>query len=160
MKSLISPIFKVVRRAVVSTLLGVFFCCWSVLASAATLTINLSNVKSDKGTLQIRVADRALYESDSKDPGKISKDSKPQKGTNTVVIKNVPPGEYVVQALHDLNGNSTMDYNFIGIPKEFWGISTNPKPPRDKEKLWDFDDIKIKVTEKDLTIDIRMRKIR
>lgn len=152
--------FQVVVRVGLNTLVAVLFCCWSDVSSAATLTINLSNVKSDKGTLQIRVADRALYESNSNDPGKISKDSKPQKGTSTVVIKNVPPGEYVVQVLHDLNGNSTMDYNFIGMPKEFWGVSTNPKPPRDKEKLWDFDEIKIQVTEKDMTVDIRMRKIR
>ena len=148
-----------VFRGCVSTLLVVLVCCWSIATSAATLTINLSNVKSDKGTLEIRVADRALYESDSKEPGKISKNSKAQKGTNTVVIKNVPPGEYVVQALHDLNGNSEMDYNFIGLPKEFWGISTNPKVRMDK-KLWDFDEIKIQVADKDLAIDIRMRKIR
>ena len=159
MKSLLSYIFQGAFKAGARTLLGVSLFCLSVVTSAATLTVNLSNVKSDKGTLQIRVADRALYESDSNDPGKISKDSKPQKGKNTVVIKNVPPGEYVVQALHDLNGNSEMDYNFIGLPKEFWGISTNPKVRMDKQ-LWDFDKIKILVAEKDLTIDIRMRKIR
>lgn len=151
--------FQVVDRVVLSTLVAVLFCCWSDVSSAATLTINLSNVKSDKGTLQIRVVDRALYESDSNEPGKISADSKAKKGTNTVVIKNVPPGEYVVQALHDLNGNSIMDYNFIGLPKEFWGISTNPKVRLDK-RLWDFDEIKIQVTDKDMTVDIRMRKIR
>ena len=150
---------QVVIRVGLSTLIGVVLCCWSDESSAATLTINLSNVKSDKGTLQIRVADRALYESDSKDPGEISTDSKAKKGKNTVVIKNVPPGEYVVQALHDLNGNLVMDYNFIGMPKEFWGISTNPKV-RMGQELWDFDDIKIQVTEKDLTIDIRMRRLR
>lgn len=154
-----SRTLKVVFRGGVSTLAAVIISCWSVETLAATLTINLTNVKSDKGKLEIRVADRALYESDSKDPGKISKDSKPQKGKNTVVIKNVPPGEYVVQALHDLNGNSEMDYNFIGLPKEFWGISKNPKVRMDR-KLWDFDEIKIQVAEKDLTIDIRMRKIR
>ena len=140
-----------------STLLCVLLLSLANMTSAASLTINLSNVKSDKGTLQIRVADRALYESDSKDPGKISAEVKAKKGNNAVVIENVPPGEYVVQALHDLNDNKVMDYNFMGLPKEFWGISTNPRARLDR-KLWDFDKIKIEVSDKDVTVNIRMRK--
>lgn len=135
------------------------FCISSLSVFSATLTINLSNVKSDKGTLQIRVADRALYESESKDPGKLNATAKPKRGDNTILIKDVPPGEYVVQVLHDLNGNEVMDYNFLNMPKEFWGISTNPKIRLDRE-LWEFDKIKIEVGKKDLTVDIRMRKLR
>lgn len=139
-------------------LLGVLLFGIGDMTTAATLTINLSNVKSDKGSIQVRVADRALYESDSTDPGKISADVKAKKGKNTIVIENVPPGEYVVQALHDLNDNKVMDYNFMGLPKEFWGISTNPRARLDR-KLWDFDKIKIELADKDVTVNIRMRKL-
>lgn len=46
---------------------------------------------------------------------------------DTFVFENVPFGTYAISTLHDENGNGKMDKNFIGIPKEGCGISTNPK---------------------------------
>jgi uncharacterized protein (DUF2141 family) len=33
------------------------------------------------------------------------------------------PGSYAILAMHDENGNGTMDRNFLGIPKEGFGAS-------------------------------------
>ncbi len=46
---------------------------------------------------------------------------------DTFVFENVPYGTYAIATLHDENGNGKMDKNFIGMPKEGCGISTNPK---------------------------------
>jgi uncharacterized protein (DUF2141 family) len=43
------------------------------------------------------------------------------------VFKNVPPGKFAIVVLHDENGDKKMEKNFIGIPKEGFGISRNPK---------------------------------
>lgn len=42
----------------------------------------------------------------------------------------LPPGRYSASVLHDENTNHRMDKNLIGIPKEGYGVTNNPKPPR------------------------------
>ena len=44
-----------------------------------------------------------------------------------VEFDNVPYGTYAVSVLHDENSNRKMDKTFIGIPKEGFGTSNNPK---------------------------------
>jgi uncharacterized protein (DUF2141 family) len=42
----------------------------------------------------------------------------------------LPPGRYGASVLHDENANGKMDTNFLGIPKEGYGVTNNPKPKR------------------------------
>jgi len=44
-----------------------------------------------------------------------------------VVFENLPAGEVAVSLFHDENSNSTLDRNFLGIPKEGWGASRDAK---------------------------------
>ncbi len=39
----------------------------------------------------------------------------------------LPVGWYAVSVVHDENSNSILDANFLGIPKESYGFSNNPK---------------------------------
>ncbi len=54
-------------------------------------------------------------------------------GTVTVTIPDLPAGDYALAVGHDVNLNHKVDKNFIGMPKEQWGMSNNPhatlKPP-------------------------------
>jgi uncharacterized protein (DUF2141 family) len=54
-------------------------------------------------------------------------------GVVTVKIENLPSGTYAVAVGHDVNLNHKVDKNFLGVPKEQWGMSNNPhalvKPP-------------------------------
>ncbi len=51
----------------------------------------------------------------------------PAQAPETVVeIHNLPAGEYAVVVLHDENSNKKLDRNWIGKPKEQWGMSKNP----------------------------------
>ena len=36
---------------------------------------------------------------------------------------SLPPGEYVISAFQDRNGNQRLDFNLIGVPRELVGIS-------------------------------------
>jgi uncharacterized protein (DUF2141 family) len=40
----------------------------------------------------------------------------------------VPPGVYAVSVFHDENSNDKLDTNWLGIPREGVGASSNPKP--------------------------------
>jgi uncharacterized protein (DUF2141 family) len=39
----------------------------------------------------------------------------------------VPPGRYAAVVIHDENSNMKLDRNFLGIPKEGFGFSNNPR---------------------------------
>lgn len=41
-------------------------------------------------------------------------------------FSGLEPGTYGVGIYHDVNGNRDFDKNFIGLPAEPWGLSTNP----------------------------------
>ncbi len=45
----------------------------------------------------------------------------------TCVFSGWPRGTYAVGAFHDRNSNGKMDWNFIGIPKEPFGVSQDAK---------------------------------
>lgn len=47
-------------------------------------------------------------------------------GTVTIPVPGLPAGEYAVAIVHDVNKNHKLDRNFIGYPKEQWGLSNNP----------------------------------
>ena len=47
-------------------------------------------------------------------------------GTVTVIVPDLPPGDYAVAVAHDVNKNHKVDRNILGMPKEQWGMSNNP----------------------------------
>ncbi len=59
-------------------------------------------------------------------------------------FEKVMPGTYAVAIGHDLNGNKRVDTNFLGIPKEGWGVSNNIVPSLRAPK---FDEAKFEVKE-------------
>lgn len=46
----------------------------------------------------------------------------------TCTFPGVEPGRYAVSVMHDQNGNGKFDTNFMGFPKEPWGVSNNIRP--------------------------------
>ncbi len=47
-------------------------------------------------------------------------------GTVTITVPELPAGTYALALVHDVNKNHKLDRNFIGQPKEQWGLSNNP----------------------------------
>jgi uncharacterized protein (DUF2141 family) len=91
-----------------------------------TLTLVVEGMDSDVGNLGVLVfnnergwaEDRTLALKDISVPA--------EKGTQTLRIPGLPPGNYAVALIHDLNKNHKLDKNWIGQPKEQWGMSNNP----------------------------------
>lgn len=46
----------------------------------------------------------------------------------TCVFDELAPGRYAIAASQDLNGNEKTDTNFVGKPKEPWGVSNDVRP--------------------------------
>ncbi|WP_338812220.1 DUF2141 domain-containing protein [Bernardetia sp. Wsw4-3y2] len=107
-----------------------------------TLTVEVSNIKSDKGTIMI-----ALFKGEAGFPKDDSKAVKKMKVTikdkkATITFTDLEAGDYAFALFHDENGNSEMDSNMFGIPKEGYGFSTNFKP---KVSAPDFDEADFKI---------------
>lgn len=91
------------------------------------LTINVQNIKSLKGEIIIGVfnADKDfLKEGVAIKNYTIAIDE----ATETIVINDLPKGEYAVSLYHDENSDNECNRNFLGIPKEAYGFSNNVKP--------------------------------
>jgi uncharacterized protein (DUF2141 family) len=60
-----------------------------------------------------------------------------------VTLKNLPRGVYAVSVFHDENMNGRLDKNVLGIPKEGYGASNNPRksmgPPKFAEAKFQLD---------------------
>lgn len=107
-----------------------------------TLTIEISNIKSDKGTIML-----ALFKGETGFPKDESKAIKKMKvtikdKTATITFTDLEDGNYAFALFHDENGNSEMDSNMFGIPKEGYGFSTNFKPTLSAP---DFDEADFKI---------------
>lgn len=55
-------------------------------------------------------------------------------GSMEHIFSSLSPGRYAVSIVHDANNNGKLDTNFMGIPKEGYGVSNNAinsfGPPR------------------------------
>ena len=77
-------------------------------------------------------------------------------GGVTCRFADVPDGSHAVSVAADLNGNRKLDTNFLGIPKEPWGVSNNVRPglraPRFEEAAFTVS------SGRDRTIDLRVAR--
>lgn len=72
------------------------------------------------------------------------------------IFSNLKSGKYAVSVMNDQNGNKVIDKNFLGIPKEEWGVSNNVRPTLRAPK---FEEAAFEIEEKsDLTLKIRIEK--
>jgi uncharacterized protein (DUF2141 family) len=46
----------------------------------------------------------------------------------TILTFEVPRGSYAVAAFHDENSNGKLDANFLGVPREGYGVSNDVRP--------------------------------
>ncbi|MBM4258832.1 MAG: DUF2141 domain-containing protein [Deltaproteobacteria bacterium] len=74
-------------------------------------------------------------------------------GSASAVFENVSPGVYAIAVFHDENDNGTVDYNFLGIPKETTGASRDPRP---KLRAPRFDEAAFTVSDPTQAVAIRM----
>ncbi|MDJ0800531.1 MAG: DUF2141 domain-containing protein [Calothrix sp. MO_167.B12] len=106
----------------------------------SNLSIKIDGIKSQKGQVCF-----SLFSSSRGFPanGKKALRSRCVKVTEKSVQANfaeLKPGSYAVAVIHDANADGTLNSNAIGIPKEGFGFSQNPRiltgPPKFGESVF------------------------
>jgi len=96
---------------------------------SATLTVHVIGARNTKGKIRAALFRRA--EGFPNDASKASHtqaaDIDTQTSSAQVVFTDLPPGFYAVSVFHDENMNQKLDKNFVGVPKEGYGASNNPR---------------------------------
>jgi len=108
-----------------STLLGVCLALAPTL-NAGDLVIELKGIRSDEGRAYVAVHQKSPHIEFPDTNGSIARlDLVAREGTVTVVLKDMPQGDYAVSAFHDENANGELDQNILGIPTEGYAFSND-----------------------------------
>ena len=124
-------------------------------ASTATVTVRVTGARNAKGKIRA-----ALFQGAEGFPNDASHafrtqpaDIDPQTLSAQIVFTDLPAGVYAVSVFHDENLNEKLDKNFMGMPKEGYGASNNPKkkmgPPS-------FEETKFQLSGKDQSLEIKL----
>ena len=94
----------------------------------AELTVVAGNVRNSRGVVGVLVFRSASgWPEDFKSA--VQRKAVPaHEGEVTISFEGLEPGSYGVVVLHDENENMRLDRNWLGKPKEGWGMSNNPRP--------------------------------
>lgn len=90
-----------------------------------TVKVRVTNVNKKKGEVMV-----ALFSSSTGFPYETSNAIQRQKGTavngtTEVTFTDIKRGTYAIALFHDTNGDGKLNTNFMGIPKEGYGVSNN-----------------------------------
>ena len=127
------------RRFLTTTILsvGLFLTVASALSApleaqitgTRNLTVHVTGARNAKGKIRV-----ALFRDGKGFPNDASQavhtqaaDIDPQTLSAQVVFADLPAGVYAVSVFHDENMNEKLDKTFMGVPKEGYGVSNNPK---------------------------------
>ena len=135
-------------RLIIAATLGTLIAATPL--SAATLQVTVEGITVQEGELRL-----ALYDSEEgwkgKAPPRAGRLGKPD-GGNALQFSfdELPAGRYALRVMHDENGNGKLDTNMLGMPKEGYGASNNPKVMRAPH----FDEAAFEIGEEDLAVSI------
>jgi uncharacterized protein (DUF2141 family) len=93
-------------------------------AAAYSVTVEVSQLRNQRGRLAIGLYDSAAAFPHSKKPrgaALVRANQQPLR----VTFSGLKPGSYAVAVLHDENQNNEMDFNFLGMPLEGYGFSND-----------------------------------
>jgi uncharacterized protein (DUF2141 family) len=95
-------------------------------SACCTLTIVVEGMSSDEGNLGVLVFNGPKGWPEDRQEALKDIAVPAVKGTQILKVPGLSPGKYAVALIHDVNKNHKLDKNFIGVPKEQWGMSNNP----------------------------------
>ncbi len=102
-------------------------CAQLPLAHATDLLVNIRGVTADAGQIGC-----SLFQHETGFPMDASRAQQLWMNADsahlTCQFKQLAPGQYAVAVMQDVNLNKKVDTNFVGIPKEAWGVSNNVRP--------------------------------
>jgi uncharacterized protein (DUF2141 family) len=119
-------------------------------AQAATLQLEIKDVNVASGTLMIKLVDSEEGYTDKIKPVEARMVEVTATGDVSVRFDDLKPGSYAIMIMHDENNNGKLDSNILGIPKEGYGFSNNPRVMRQPT----FEEAKFEVKDGEQSISI------
>ena len=99
----------------------------AVLVVMCELSIAAETVRNSRGVVGVLIFQSSRGWPEDHTAAFRSKAVPAHEGVTTIRFDDLPPGDYAAVVLHDENENMKLDRNFLGIPREGWGMSNNPK---------------------------------
>lgn len=105
-------------------------------ALSAELRLTISGINSDRGKILIGLYDdENVFRNATANRAKrglmpdlgrlIGTAIRAQRGEQSTVFTQLPPGRYALIVIHDENDNGLLDENFLGLPMEGYGFGNN-----------------------------------
>ncbi len=96
-------------------------------AYSGSLEVKFSNINSSKGQICINLfnGQTGFPDGGKGSALKAAKCTPIVKGAAKFTFSNLPYGNYAISAVHDTNGDTRLNSNFLGIPTEGIGFSNN-----------------------------------
>ena len=91
-----------------------------------TLTIVADGVSSSRGVVGVLIFRSSMGWPENSAAAFRAQSVPARPGSTMLAVAGLPPGTYAVVVLHDENQNMKLDRNWMGVPKEQWGMSENP----------------------------------
>lgn len=113
-------------------LIACTFLLWGMLPEqqapmAHRLTVEIEPVEYKKGILHLAIYDSEESFPDAAEPYRKQKVKVDPTQPLSITIEALPPGRYALAIYLDENENDELDKNMLGIPKEPYGFSNNPR---------------------------------
>ena len=94
----------------------------------STLTVRIAGARSTRGKMLVALfQDARAFPDDAKALRRQTVEIDPKTLKAQAVFADLPPGIYAVALFHDENQNKRLDKNMLGMPKEGYGFSNNPR---------------------------------
>lgn len=108
--------------------------CVIFLASAAAraddkavLTVKVEHIAPRGGNLRLALYDEKSFAADDA-PTIADRVVSATPPVQMVTFDGVPPGTYAIKMFQDANRNGKFDFNWLGLPYERYGFSSNARP--------------------------------
>lgn len=117
------------HQLIFSSIVAAGFFLPATFARAGDLTVTITDIRVNKGTLKVAVVNSEAGWNNQEKPvafQEVVVDDKAVADKAVIVRFKLPAGSYGVQVMHDENDNGKLDTNVMGIPVEGYGFSNNP----------------------------------
>ncbi len=141
----------------------VAFICLICLCSAFTpanelrtgvMIVEFDHLKAQNGIVEVSLFNNGATFLEA-GHASFKKRQKVVNGKVKVIFDNIPFGDYAAVSYHDINENSEIDRNFIGIPKEPVAVSRLTKK---QFSLPNFKDAKIDFNQTEMVVKLQFLK--
>ena len=133
---------------------SIVLCLFGLNINAADLTIRVTGIVSEKGTVRVALHDGS--EGFPRDRQMVAgKSIKASTDGVTILFNDLVPGVYAISAFQDIDGDKKLSTNLIGLPTEPFGFSNDARgsfgPP-------DFEDAAFNIQDDDLFLTFKIGK--